>query len=172
VPGIEDALVAGREMDPGAQSLIAYVVASPGLSVPGSRIRQHLARVLPDYMIPSFFVELDAIPLTPNGKADRLSLPLPSRVRRKVEVPFKAPGTAIEFELEAIWADVLGVEQVGIDDPFLYLGGDSLKAMDIIFRVSDRFGVDVPVSMMLGPVTIADMASVVAEVQSSPAPPG
>lgn len=170
VPGIEDALVVGREMDPGVQSLVAYVVASPGLTVPGSRLRQHLARVLPDYMIPSFFVAMDAIPLTPNGKADRLSLPPPARVHRNVDVPFKPPGTAIEFELEAIWADVLGVEQVGIDDPFLYLGGDSLKGMDIIFRVAERFDVDIPVSMMLGPVTIADMAKVVAAVQSLPAP--
>ena len=80
---------------------------------------------------------------------------------------------AIEFELEAIWADVLGVEQVGIDDPFLYLGGDSLKAMDIIFRVAERFDVDVPVSMMLGPVTIADMAKGIAAVRAGDAwPPG
>jgi len=162
LPGVEDAVVVGREIEPGVQSLVGYVVAAPGMAVQGSRLRQQLGEVLPDYMIPSWFVAMDAIPQTPHGKADRLGLPLPARVHRNVDVPFKAPGTAIEFELEAIWSDVLGIEQVGIDDPFLYLGGDSLKAMDIIFRVAERFDVDIPVSMMLGPVTIADMAKVVA----------
>lgn len=171
VPGVDEALVVGRETEPGVQSLVAYVVASPGQPVSGSRLRQHLAQALPDYMIPTFFVALDAIPLTPNGKADRLRLPPPTRALRNLDVPFRAPEAAIEFELEAIWADVLGLEAVGVDDPFLHLGGDSLKAMNIVQRVAELFGVEVPVSAMLGPVTIATMAQGIVAVRAGEAWP-
>lgn len=166
LPGIEDAVVVGRELDPGVQSLVAHVVASPGRSVSGTRMRQHLGQVLPEYMIPSFFVPMDAIPLTSTGKTDRLRLPLPTRARRNVDVPYLAPRTAVEFGLEAIWAEALGLEQVGTGDPFLHIGGDSLKAMNILHRASELFGVELPISMMLGPATIAGMAEMIAVARS------
>ena len=173
LPGVGDAVVVGREMEPGVQRLVAYVVAAPELAAcTGAGYGSISRSTLPDYMIPSVFVAMDAIPRTPNGKTDRLRLPLPVRARRNVDVPYRAPRTAIEFELAAIWADVLGIEQVGIDDRFLYLGGDSLKAMEIVSRVTELFGAQIPMSMMLGPVTIADMANAIAAARSGGAWPG
>ena len=163
VPGIRDVVVVGREMDPGVQALIAYFVASPGASMPVSDLRRHLGQALPDYMIPSVFVAMDAIPQTPNGKADRLRLPLPARDRRDEDVPLTAPGTAIESELVAMWAAVLGLERVGTDDRFLNLGGDSLQAAAIVSRVSARYGLDMKMRVLFDSGTVAEMAKAVAD---------
>ena len=164
LPGIRDAVVVGRETDPGVQSLFAYYVASSDAPMPASQLRQHLGRSLPEYMIPSYFVAMDAIPQTPNGKADRLRLPMPERNRREVDAPFTAPRTAIESELAAIWAKVLGITQVGADDHFLELGGDSLQAQEIVYRVTARYGLEIPTDMLFDAGTIAEMAKAVAAV--------
>jgi amino acid adenylation domain-containing protein len=162
VPGVRDAAVVGRERAPGVQALIAYVVAAPGASVPASALRRRLAQALPDYMMPSVFVPIDAIPLTPNGKADRLRLPAPPRDRRDAQAASAGPRTAVESALAAIWADVLGVERVGTGDRFLDLGGDSLQAATIVSRVSARFGLDLSMRALFDAGTVADMAKVVA----------
>ena len=167
MPGIRDAVVVGRELEPGVQALIGYVVASPGTPVPASKLRQHLGQTLPDYMIPSVFVALDAMPQTPNGKTDRLRLPLPTRDRREADVLLTLPRTAIESELEAIWAKVLRLDRVGTEVEFLDLGGESLQAQSIVHRVTARFGVDVPIKLLFESGTIAEMAKVIAAVRES-----
>ena len=158
IAGVSDAVVAGRELDPGEQRLVAYYVASGEPPVSAGALREALARKLPDYMIPEVFVAMDAIPQTPNGKTDRLALPLPARSRRDAGAPLTAPGSALEAELATMWAEVLGLDQVGTTDTFLSLGGNSLQASMIAARVAARFDVDVPMRTLLESGTIAEVA--------------
>jgi acyl carrier protein len=103
-----------------------------------------------------------AIPQTPTGKTDRLALPPPAPARSDLDGPLKAPRNAIELDLVAIWKEILGVEQLGIDDDFLSLGGDSVKAAQIAAYAAFRFRLDVPASAPLLLETVARMAEMVA----------
>ncbi|MGH9197961.1 MAG: AMP-binding enzyme, partial [Acidimicrobiia bacterium] len=114
--GIEDAVVVGRENDFGEKRLVAYFVPTKRPAITATQIRRGLARALPDYMIPSTFVSMDAFPQTPNGKTDRLHLPPPPRERPEVDTPFAPPRTLTDRVLAQIWAEVLDLEQVGIND--------------------------------------------------------
>ena len=158
VEGIRDVVVVGREMEPGVVRLVAYFVASGSPVVSARTLREQLAQTLPDYMMPWAFVAMAAIPQTPNGKTDRLRLPPPMAVRGDREGPLIAPRNAIEIDLIAIWKQVLGVDELGIDDDFLSLGGDSLKAAQIAACVASRFGLEVPASAPLRLETVARMA--------------
>jgi amino acid adenylation domain-containing protein len=161
ITGIEDAVVVGRQEESGEHRLVAYFVPTNQPSITVTKIRQTLAQLLPDYMIPSAFVSIDAIPQTPNGKTDRLRLPLPTRDRPDLEAPFAPPGSTIEIELAAIWAEVLNLDQVGIDDDFLELGGDSLRATRIIAQVTARFKLELPVTVVFESPTVAHLAELV-----------
>lgn len=158
IDGIDDAVVVGREDNLGENRVVAYFVpkTKPGITV--TRIRQGLARVLPDYMIPSAFVSMDAIPQTPNGKTDRLHLPLPPRERPEMDTPFASPETSAEKELAQIWAEVLDLEKVGINDNFLDLGGNSLLAMRVSSRVMKNFGVELTLKALFESPTVAQLA--------------
>jgi len=158
IEGIENAVVVGRHDGTSAQRLVAYFVPTTHPPITVTTLRQSLARVLPDYMVPSDFVSMDAIPQTPNGKTDRLRLPLPSRDRSALENPFVSPRTAMETELAAIWAEVLGLDQVGVHDNFFELGGDSLLATRIIARVMQRLKVNIPIRSLLESPSVASMA--------------
>src|SRR5438477_51381 len=160
--GIRDAVVVGRETAPGETRLVAYVVASGAQPISPRTLREQLAPTLPDYMIPSAFVAMAAIPQTPSGKTDHHRLPPPIPVRSDRDGPLKAPRNSIEIDLVAIWKEILGIEQLGIDDDFLNLGGDSLKATQIAARVSDRFKCEVPASAPLLLETVARMGELVA----------
>jgi amino acid adenylation domain-containing protein len=166
LPSVADAVVVGREYEPGNPRLIAYVVAAPQAAISSLTLREDLGRVLPDYLIPSSFVILDKLPQTPNGKTDRLRLPEPPR-DRSADPRFVAPRSRVEHELAAIWGTVLGIDQVGVTDAFLDLGGDSLQAAQIASRVALRWGVEIPVQSLLASATVAMMAeSVVLEGQT------
>jgi acyl-coenzyme A synthetase/AMP-(fatty) acid ligase/acyl carrier protein len=165
--GIADAAVVGREDAPGDVRLVAYYVATAKLPVPPSALRRHLAATLPDFMIPAAFVALDAIPQTPTGKADRLRLPPPDQQRTAEGVPFVAPRTPLERDLAAIWADVLGVDRVGVDDEFTDLGGDSLAAALIIARAATACGVTLPMPTLFHAPTVALMAEVIAAARAA-----
>ena len=160
IAGIRDAVVVGREMVPGEQRLVAYYVCETQPPVTVSALRKALAQVLPDYMIPSAFVALDAIPQTPNGKTDRLRLPLP-RIGSDSRTPSAAPRTAMESELAAIWSEVLRLEHVGLHEAFIDLGGDSLRAAMVVARVTARFNLEIPMRALLNSGTVATMAEVV-----------
>lgn len=166
VTGVREAVVVGRELAPGDQRLIAYFVASSTPPISGRRIREALSRVLPDYMIPSLFVALDAIPRTPNGKTDRLRLPLPPRGHRAPGVPVAVPGNAIESELATMWEEVLGLDEVSADDTFLDLGGDSLQAARITARLAEVFNVEVTAAALLAGGSVRDVAGLVAAALS------
>src|SRR5206468_1676699 len=115
--------------------LVAYVVPEPGQPLTNSELRGFLKQKLPEYMVASAFVMLDALPLTPNGKIDRRALPASDQARSDSQRDFVAPRTPTEEVLAGIWAQLLGIEQVGIYDDFFELGGHSLLATRLISRV-------------------------------------
>jgi len=163
-PEIEQVVVIGRENVPGEQHIVAYIVpkvqAAPD-------VQEYLLQKLPDYMIPSFFVYLKSLPLTANGKLDRQALPPPEKVRSQGY--FVAPRNPIEATLAAIWAEVLKVEQVGINDNFFKLGGHSLLATQVISRLRQAFQIDLPLHCLFKAPTVADLADVIAEKLSEQA---
>jgi hypothetical protein len=128
---VQDAVVIDQEYDPGDKRLVAYVVPSQEQALSTRELRRYLKQKLPDHMVPSAFVRLEALPLTPNGKVDRRALPVPDSTRADLEEDFVAPRTPVEKMLAEIWAEVLGVERVGIHDKFLELGGHSLLAIGL-----------------------------------------
>ncbi|MGB8944357.1 MAG: amino acid adenylation domain-containing protein, partial [Streptomyces sp.] len=121
----------------------AYLVPAPGASVPApDELREHLAERLPEYMVPSAYVPLDRLPLSPNGKLDLKALPAPDLTST---TPFRAPRTDREKVLAGLFAEVLGVERVGIDDGFFELGGHSLLATRLINRARAELGIEIPI---------------------------
>ncbi|MFC9249747.1 condensation domain-containing protein, partial [Streptomyces sp. NPDC057136] len=142
--------------------LVAYLVpADQADGIPSiTEIREFASSRLPGFMIPSAFVELAALPLTPNGKLDRSALPEPDGERSQDGL--MAPGTAAEELLAGIWAQLLGVDRVGATDNFFELGGHSLLATQVISRIRDVFGADVPVAALFDHPTVAGLAAVLA----------
>ncbi|KYC43755.1 hypothetical protein WA1_00900 [Scytonema hofmannii PCC 7110] len=122
------------------------------------QLRSFLHQKLPEYMVPVTFVLLDSLPLTPNGKVDRSLLPVPSKTRPELEAVFVAPSNSTEEVLANIWAEVLGLEQVGIHDNFFDLGGHSLLAAQIISRISEAFKVEISLRQLFAAPTIASLA--------------
>jgi acyl carrier protein len=113
-------------------------------------------------MIPSVFVILDSLPKAPNGKVNLRALPEPSRARPTLDQTLVPPRTPVEATVCAIWAEVLGLDQVGIDDPFLDLGGHSLAASQVIAKIAETFHVDLPVSTLFEAPTVAGIAAAIA----------
>ena len=159
---IQEAVVTGRE-EGGEKRLVAYVVPSGSLEISSSTLRAQLEVSLPDYMIPTIFCMLDSLPRTLSNKVDRLRLPEPSSVRPILNTPYVTPRNWAEELLVEIWEEVLGLDRVGVDDVFLELGGDSLRAMKIIARTRDEFEIDVPISLLFKAPTIAAMAQVICD---------
>ncbi|MFL5384881.1 MAG: amino acid adenylation domain-containing protein, partial [Longimicrobiaceae bacterium] len=139
-PTVGDAVVAARADGGGEKRLVAYVVARNGVAPDPAELRATLATRLPRHLVPSAFVVLDAIPLTPNGKIDRRALPAPQAESEA----HAGPRTPAEEMLAGIYATLLGVERVGADDDFFRLGGHSLLATQLASRVRRAFGADVP----------------------------
>jgi acyl carrier protein len=134
-------------------------------------LRAFVQQKVPDYMVPSVFVVLDSFPLTPNGKIDRRALPAPDGIRPELEARYAAPRTATEEVLAQIWADVLGLERVGIHDHFFSeLGGHSLLATQLISRLRDRFGIELPLTVIFEQPTIATLATTIARNQDAATP--
>jgi amino acid adenylation domain-containing protein len=156
-PGLAHAVVVARQVQDGEKHLIAYVVPEPdqaGGRFDADGLRAHVAGLLPEYMVPSAFVTLDALPLTPNGKVDRQALPEPVL---EASSAYRAPQTARQQVLCELFAEVLGVPRVGVDDSFLDLHGDSLIAMRLINAIQDRLGVDLLVSAIFDFPTVAEL---------------
>jgi amino acid adenylation domain-containing protein/thioester reductase-like protein len=133
-----------------------YIIESQGLSL--VKVRSLLKGKLPEYMMPSAFVILDALPLTPNCKVDRKALPAPHLGDLSSETDFVAPRTAIESQLSQIWAQVLRVKQVGVDDNFFELGGHSLLTAQLLSLVREQFQVELPLSALFESPTVAGLA--------------
>ncbi|MHC5076777.1 MAG: non-ribosomal peptide synthetase [Planctomycetota bacterium] len=139
LPNIKEAVVLSVKDRSANQRLVAYIVLS-GRSTPTvSELRYALAQKLPGYMIPSAFVFLDALPLIASGKVNYRALPPPSSERPQIGTPFVEPQSPVEMELAEIWSDVLGLDEVGINDSFFDLGGHSLLAIQVISQVIKKF---------------------------------
>ena len=166
IEGVKEAVVVARENRPGENSLVAYFVPSGKPAPSVSTLRRVLAEQLPDYMVPSAFVVLDALPLTGTGKVNLTALPEHSRTRPELETPFLSPRTPVEEALAQIWAEVLSLDQVGVDDNFFELGGHSLAASRVISRVIKSFQLDLPFQSLFQAPTVADMAVIITENQA------
>lgn len=168
---IKDAVVVAHDGDREGKFLTGYIVPVHQEAVTVGALRSFVAEKLPDYMVPSYFVLLDALPFTADGKVDRQNLPLPDRARRNPDASFVPPRTPVERQLADLWCEVLALEQVGIRDNFFDVGGHSLAATQLISRVHDIFKVDLPVSSLLARPTVANMAAVVVQYQAEMADP-
>ncbi|MFI9262198.1 amino acid adenylation domain-containing protein [Streptomyces sioyaensis] len=157
-PRITAAVVLMREDTPGDRRLVAYVVLIDGTELKTRELREHCLQTLPDYMVPSGFVFLEALPLTVNGKVDRRALPVPDGTRPELGTTFVAPRTPAEEALARIWAGVLGVEQVGVHDNFFELGGDSILSIQVISRAK-RYGLHLPGRIIFEYETVAEIAA-------------
>jgi amino acid adenylation domain-containing protein len=147
--------------------LVAYIVSIQD-RIDAGKLRAFLQAKLPDYMLPSVFVFLDSLPLTPSGKIDRKALPAPDQSRPELESAFVAPRTRTEELLAGIWAEVLKLEGVGIHDNFFELGGHSLLATQVISRVRKAFQVELPLRSLFETPTVAGLAARVAQKEAPP----
>jgi len=167
-PGVSEAVIVAREDADENRRLIAYIVG--GETVPSiSELRSFLKRTLPEYMIPSLFIPLERLPLTPSGKVDRKALPAPDQARPELEGAFTAPETPIEHRLAEIWSQILRIERVGRNDNFFDLGGHSLLATQLISRIRDQFAVELPLRLLFQFPTVAELAEAVSQAPAAAA---
>ena len=163
---IREAVVVARELRHGETSLVAYAVAMKHPPPNALALRSALREKLPDYMIPSRFIFLDALPSTITGKIDRRALPDPNNSRPEMDIPYVSPRTSTEEQLAQIWGEVLSLERVGIYDNFFDLGGHSLAATRVISLVFKQFQMEVPLQLLFQSPTVDEMAAVIAEHQT------
>jgi amino acid adenylation domain-containing protein len=165
---ISDVIVMAREDVPGDKRLIAYVLAKPDQKLKTSELHNHLLAKLPDYMVPSAFVLLDKMPLLSNGKVNREALPTPEYSRQVLEEEYVAPRNEVEQALAKIFAEVLSLEKVGVNDNFFLLGGHSLSATQVITRLRERLQTDVPLRRIFEEPTVSGLATAVEEFKTRP----
>ena len=166
-PAVLEAVVLAREDVPGQLRLCAYLLTQGPLAGAASDLRRHAAQRLPDYMVPSAFVLLESLPLTPGGKVDRQALPAPEEAAAEPENTYAAPRTPTEELLAGIWARVLNVPRVGVHDNFFQLGGHSLLATQLISRVRQVFKVELALRTLFAAPTVAELARRIDEEKGS-----
>ncbi|HET6343746.1 MAG TPA: non-ribosomal peptide synthetase, partial [Myxococcota bacterium] len=135
---VREAVAVAQREETESQRLVAYVVSEDGEEVSSAELRSYLKEKLPEYMIPSQFVRLAELPLTPSGKVDRRALPAPEPAQGALEGEYVAPREGVEQELAAVWREVLGVEHIGAHDNYFDLGGDSIRAIQMVARAERR----------------------------------
>ncbi|MEU3528232.1 amino acid adenylation domain-containing protein, partial [Streptomyces sp. NPDC038707] len=155
-PAVERAVVIARDGRGSSKQLVAYAVLTGGGDAPAAgELRRYVADRLPEYMVPAAIVPMDRLPLTPNGKLDRAALPEPEFTGEA----YRAPRTAHEARVAALFAEVLGLDRVGIDDNFFALGGHSLLATQLIGRIDAAFGIALPIRAVFERPTVAELAA-------------
>jgi amino acid adenylation domain-containing protein len=165
---VRQAVVVAREDIPGDKRLVAYLDLHPEPASTAQEPHHFLQQRLPHYMVPAVFVFLDALPLTPNGKVDRYALPAPDPFAPMVKRTFVSPRTAVEEVLAGIWAEVLGLERIGIDDNFFDLGGHSLLAIRIRSRIHSIFQVELSLRRLFEAPTAAELAEAIIANEAKP----
>jgi thioesterase domain-containing protein/acyl carrier protein len=178
-PSIQNLKIIDREDRPGDKRLVAYIVtdksanttdnlSSATLTASGRELRTFLQSRLPDYLIPSAFVEMDSLPLTLNGKVDRRALPAPEYIRQDASDSRVAPRNDVERQLVEIWERVLDVRSIGIRDNFFELGGHSLIAVRLFTEIEKAFGKSILLSTLFQAQTIEDLAIIIRPQVSAP----
>ena len=170
-PMVQEAIVLAREDRPTEKRLVAYVVPKPAQSSPPSALRAFLQTRLPEYMVPAAYMRLEKFPLTPHGKVDRQSLPVPDDASYVREGVSATPQTVVEELLAGIWAEVLGLTQVGRQENFFALGGHSLLITRVISRLRQVFQVELPVQSLFEAPTVAALAQRIDTARRADAPP-
>jgi amino acid adenylation domain-containing protein len=168
-PGVRMAAVVPREITPGERRLVGYVLLAPSGPAP-ARLREYLAGLLPDYLVPEFLVPLDRFPMTSSGKIDRAALPGPAGLRPQLDAPYVPPTGHVQEVIASTWRAVLGVDRVGIRDDFLQLGGHSLAAMRAAARLRAELGLQVTARDIMRLRTVAKVKAM-ARPGSQPAGP-
>ncbi|MBI3960727.1 MAG: non-ribosomal peptide synthetase [Chloroflexi bacterium] len=163
-PAIQQAAVVAKPLHSGEKGLVAYFTTANGDIPTVSALRGLLATRLPDYMIPAVFVPLDSLPVNAFGKLDLKALAAPERVRPHLAQPFAPPETPAQERLAALWSALLGIDEVGIHDDFLELGGSSLLVMQLMTRAEQSFGCELAVAEFLAEPTIAALAGLIEPV--------
>jgi amino acid adenylation domain-containing protein len=183
---VRQVVVLAREDQPGDKQLVAYIVRARGTSAGPDDMRDYLKETLPEYMIPSAWVFLDSMPLTPNDKIDRNALPAPptshlglraegpwaprglgpERYTETLQAGYVPPETPIQRALAEIFAEVLGVEKVGIHDDFFKLGGHSLLAVRLVDRILARFGQSLPLATFFQATTVKQISELLTAGQA------
>ncbi len=158
-PGVRDAVVVLRRVQE-RQDLVAYLTASEDLDI--STLRETLLRQLPSYMVPAHLVQLDALPLTASGKVNRKLLPAPAEAARPGDAPFAPPANRIQEALIDVWRSVLGLTRIGIHDGFFTLGGDSIKAIQVVGRLG-QLGLTLDVKDIFLTPSVAELSLKVRE---------
>ncbi len=158
---IQDGVVLARENEEGDKQLVAYVKSEQDLNT--NDLRNHLKGSLPDYMLPAYFVQLAAFPLTPNGKLDKKALPSPEGLGLNSGIEYVRPGTKTEKQVANIWSEVLKLEaeRIGVHDDFFALGGHSLKATTVISKIAKRLNVKLSIKDIFEHTTIKGISSVI-----------
>jgi amino acid adenylation domain-containing protein len=164
---VRETVVRVHEDVSGEKRLVAYIVPVDIQGPSDRELRRFLKKQLPDYMVPSTFVKLHTLPLTPSGKVDRQALPRPDRLRPDLEEPFVAPCTVTEQRIADIWSHLLGLQWIGIHDNFFELGGHSLLAMQCMARLQAAFQMDLSVRCLFDTPTIADLAAYLETVRGA-----
>lgn len=154
-PSVNEVVVLAREDQPGEKRVVAYIESHHHSPATINDLRDYLYSKVPDYMVPSAFVMMDALPLMPNGKINRKALPEPGHERPDLGTDFEAPRTPVESIVAQIWADLLGMEEISIHDNFFELGGHSIMATRLISKIRETFQVEVPLHMLFDAPTVA-----------------
>jgi acyl-coenzyme A synthetase/AMP-(fatty) acid ligase len=157
-PAVQSCAVVARPDEEGASQLVAYFV---GAGLHAADLAAHVAHFLPNYMLPAYYVQLDALPLTASGKLDRLKLPAPGAKDDERHSGDEAVRTPLETELRNLWKDVLKVENFDHTDNFFVIGGNSLKCLQVLNRVNARYGVQVSLRSFMSEPTIRGLGSTI-----------
>jgi acyl-coenzyme A synthetase/AMP-(fatty) acid ligase len=169
-PGVREAVACVREDSPGDKRLVVYLVLKSG-DLPGvEELREHLKTKLPEYMVPSAFLMLDAFPLTSNGKVDRKALPAPQRQETGLDVNYVAPRTQMEKLIADIWSKVLRLEKVGVNDSFFELGGHSLLTVRVHAQICEALHTPISIVKLFQYPTISSLARYLDQASSDPGP--
>ncbi|HAS01195.1 MAG TPA: non-ribosomal peptide synthetase, partial [Brevibacillus sp.] len=161
-PAISETVLLAKRDEQGHSYLCAYVVGQAFWTV--TELRQHLMESLPEYMVPSYFIEIEKLPLTANGKVDKRALPEPDR---KMGSAYVAPENETEEKLVQFFQEILGVERVGTQDTFFELGGHSLKAMMLVLQIHKEMGIEVPLKEIFTRPTIKELAAYIHKMDRS-----
>ncbi|MBK1439222.1 amino acid adenylation domain-containing protein [Parapedobacter sp. ISTM3] len=159
LPEVKDAVVIAVGQTADQRKLAAYLLLNPDQTFDPPTFQKALRKRLPDYMVPSVFVQLDAFPKTSSGKVDRKALPTPEMKRPDSEIPYRAPKSIIQRHLATIWKDLLNIDRVGIDDNFFELGGNSLLAQKTVVSLMQQHKISLPITKLYQYGTIAGISS-------------